>query len=272
MTYQMISLDMDGTLLDSTFHISKANLEAICQAQSLRKTVIVATGRSLSEMNPYMAQLQHVRYFVLESGAVIYDQQNKEIIKQSFFDYDDVEKIIAIARQQDCMPHYFTGGYSYSFLDKMKKMDRYQMGKLQQFYLENVYRIDDFKKFMLCYGHQIEKIILYHQSMDDVKKCYELLKNVHVEKPTVGVSVEISPLGINKASAVKWLCQYLNISSDEIIAVGDSDNDLEIMEMAGLAIAVANANDNIKRICDTVVSDHDHDGVIQAINAYLLFQ
>lgn len=272
MSYQMISIDMDGTLLDSTFQISKANLKAIEKAMREGKTVIVATGRSLSEMNPYMDELKNVRYFVLESGAVVYDRQHKGIIKQSFFDYADVQKIMAAALQQDCMPHYFTNGYSYTFLEKMKKMDRYQMGKLQQFYLENVNQISDFDQFMLRYGHQIEKIILYHRSMDDVEKCYELLKDINVEKPTVGISVEMSPLGINKASAVKWLCQQLDISTDKMIVIGDSNNDLEIMEMAGLAIAVANANDNVKRICDTVVSDHDHDGVAQAINTYLLFQ
>lgn len=272
MSYKMISLDMDGTLLDSTFHISKANQNAIFQADSQGKTVIVATGRSLSEMNPYMDELKNVRYFVLESGAVIYDRQNKKILKQSFFDYADVQKIIAVSKQQDCMTHYFTNGYSYSFLDKMKKMDRYQMGKLKQFYLENVNQIDDFDQFMFHYGHQIEKIILYHRSIKDVIKCYDLLKDINVEKPTVGISVEMSPLGINKASAVKWLCQRLGIAADEMIAIGDSDNDLEIMEMAGLAIAVDNANDNVKQICDIVVDDHDHDGVAQAINAYLLFQ
>ena len=121
------------------------------------------------------------------------------------------------------------------------------------FNLENVYRIDDFKKFMLCYGHQIEKIILYHQTMDDVKKCYELLKNVHVEKLTVGVSVEISPLGINKASAVKWLCQYLNISSDEIFTYGLFISDLIAVIISSGDLPFSNLHRVFSIICSSSV-------------------
>lgn len=268
--YKMISLDMDGTLLDSAFHISKVNQNAIYQASSQGKTVIAATGRSLSEMKPYMEELQYIRYFVLESGAVIYDYKKDKIIKQSFFRVDDVKKIMTLSKKQDCMSHYFTGGYSYSFLDQMQKMECYQMGKLKQFYLQHVNQIDDFNQFMKKHKHEIEKIILYHRNMNDVKKCYDLLKDINVEKPTVGISVEMSPLGVNKASAVKWLCQKLDIADDELIAVGDSDNDLEMMKMAGLAVAMKNANENVKRICHAVVNDNDHDGVAEAINQYLL--
>ena len=66
------------------------------------------------------------------------------------------------------------------------------------------------------------------------------------------------------------LCEHLGIEIDETIAVGDADNDLNILETAGLAIAVGNANEHVKAVAAVVVNDCDHDGCAEAIDKYLL--
>ena len=68
------------------------------------------------------------------------------------------------------------------------------------------------------------------------------------------------------------LCSYLNLPIQCTIAVGDGNNDLPILGVAGLSIAVGNANDNVKKVCDVIVSDNDHDGCHEAILSYLLKQ
>lgn len=270
MTYRLISLDMDGTLLNNDLKISEENIKAIHNAVLHHKNVVIATGRSLSEMNPYMQSLKDIRYFILESGAVVYDKLKEKIIYQKFFSADDVRKIIEIADKQDSMPQYFSDGYSYTFLEKMLHMDKYNMAKFQQFYLKNVQRITDFDQFIKNKIHKMEKIIFYHQSLHEVEECYQLLKDVHVEKPMVGMSIEMSPAGVNKATGLRFLCQKLNLDIKDVIAVGDSDNDIEILQTAGLAIGVKNANENVKQVCNVTVSDNDNNGVAQAINKYLL--
>lgn len=127
------------------------------------------------------------------------------------------------------MPHYFTGGYSYSFAEKMTHMDKYHMGKFQDFYLKNVRKIIDFDEFKRKYSHKIEKIIFYHQNINEMKLCHQFLKNIDIAKVDVGMPIELSPKGISKASGLMKLCQILKISMNEIIAVGDSDNDLDIL-------------------------------------------
>lgn len=268
--YRLILIDMDGTLLNNDLKISDENIQSIHEATLQRKGVIIATGRSLSEMNPYMNDLKDVRYYILENGAVIFDNVKKEMIDQHYFQTDDVEKLIALSFKQDLMPHYFTGGYSYSFAEKMTHMDKYHMGKFQDFYLKNVRKIIDFDEFKRKYSHKIEKIIFYHQNINEMKLCHQFLKNIDIAKVDVGMSIELSPKGISKASGLMKLCQILKISMNEIIAVGDSDNDLDILNQVGLAIAVGNANENVKKICDQVVLDNDHHGVSQAIHTYLL--
>lgn len=270
MEYQLMAIDMDGTLLNDHLEISKQNEDAIKKAISKHKDIVIATGRSLSEMNTYLPQLSTVRYFILESGAVIYDAYQKQIIKKNVFLKEDVNHIINVSYKQDLMPHYFVDGYSYSFVEKMIHMEKYHMGKLQQFYLDYVNKIEDWDSFIEKNKNKIEKIIFYHQSQKEVNQCYQYLKDIDVEKPQIGISIELSPKGITKAAALKTLCHILNIKMNQTIAIGDSDNDKEILSIVGLSIAMENANHNIKEISDCITLDNDHHGVAKAIKDYLL--
>jgi hypothetical protein len=83
-------------------------------------------------------------------------------------------------------------------------------------------------------------------------------------------SLEISAQKVDKGIGLKKLCEYLGISIDETIAVGDGYNDLEALKAAGLSIAMGNAVEEIKEIADVVVADCDHDGCAQAIEQYLI--
>ena len=80
--------------------------------------------------------------------------------------------------------------------------------------------------------------------------------------------MEASPTGITKASGLQELCTLLRIPLSETVAVGDAPNDLEILQLAGLSAAMGNASDSIKEICDVVVSDNDHNGVLEVIQRY----
>ena len=83
-------------------------------------------------------------------------------------------------------------------------------------------------------------------------------------------SLEISAQGVDKGVGLKKLCEYLDIPIDQTIAVGDADNDLGALKYAGLAIAMGNANEHVKKIADVIVADCDHEGCAEAIETYLL--
>lgn len=270
MSYQLISLDMDGTLLSSDLKISDENKKAIVQACLQGKDVVIATGRSLTEMTPYQEDLKDIRYMILENGAVIYDNLEKKMLAQHVFLTSDVEKIVKVSYRQDLMPQFFTGGHSYSFTEKMMHMDKYNMGKLQDLYLNNVQKIIDFDEFLEKYKSKMEKIIFFHQSLKEMALCHEYLKDINVTKTDVGISIEMSPLQVSKASALTELCDKLHISMEETMAVGDSDNDLEILKQVGKAIAMGNANENVKNVCDEIVAGNDFHGVAQAIHDFFL--
>ena len=82
--------------------------------------------------------------------------------------------------------------------------------------------------------------------------------------------LELSPAAVDKGIGLEMLCKYLSIPVEETIVVGDSFNDLPILRKAGLSVAVANAREQVRELCDVMVTDNEHDGVREAIETYLM--
>ena len=81
-------------------------------------------------------------------------------------------------------------------------------------------------------------------------------------------SLEISPRGVTKALGLQILCRYLGIPIEESVAVGDADNDIDVLKAAGLSVAMGNANKTVKDLCDVIVADNDRDGVVEVIDRF----
>lgn len=90
--YELIALDMDGTLLNSQKKISKQTITAIKKATALNKYVVLSTGRGLAELKDYENEICDIQYGVLESGALVYDLKNRKIIHQEYIPFNIVDK------------------------------------------------------------------------------------------------------------------------------------------------------------------------------------
>lgn len=267
--YKLITLDMDGTLLNSQKKISKPTVLAIKKALEANKYVVLSTGRAVAELNDYENELSSIQYGILESGALIYDLKNKKIIHQEHIPSKMIERILETASQDDIMICIITNGTSIVSKKNLNEMEKYHMGIYQPMYQRVTTVVDDI--YSCAKNYPIEKINLYHQNEKAREKSYQLLKELPLTFAFAETtSLEISPLNVTKASGLIKLCDYLNIKTDETIAVGDAYNDYDVLKTAGLAIAMQNANKDIKEICDVVVSDNDHDGCKEAIENYLI--
>jgi hypothetical protein len=132
-------------------------------------------------------------------------------------------------------------------------------------------KVDDIREFYEKNSIPVEKMNLYHSTSEGRDKSKERLQQLNlVLNNAEKTSVEISAIGVTKATGLIKLCEHLGISIEETIAVGDADNDIDILKTAGLSIAMENANDEVKRICDVTVADCDHEGCAEAIEKYLL--
>lgn len=271
MTYELIALDMDGTLLNADKKISDGCVEAMKRANQAGKIVVIATGRSLSELHEYEKEFEDVRFVIAESGALVYDWQKKQVLKAETFMPEHVDVIAQVSQMEDIMIQMFIQGNTYCPKDKVHRLSDYKMGEYQPLFDAVSNEVEDVVTFCRQHRTEFEKINLYHRGEEERLRSLSRLENLPVDQVFAEqTSLELSPKGINKGTGLHFLCDWLRMDISKTIAVGDNYNDAEIMKCAGLAIAMQNSNPDILAMADQIVRDNNHDGCVQAIEEYLL--
>lgn len=268
--YKLISFDMDGTLLNSKKEITKKSKEKIKEATENGKVVTLSTGRCVPELKKYINQIPNLRYIICVSGASVYDLKEKKKIYENPIPVETVKKLLAIAKKRDVMVHILSDR-SVVQKDKLENMDRYNMGHYQNMFEEVSESFEDVYEFYMSNPYPVEKFNFYNPSIEVRDEIEALVKDMNVMYAYSEKSnLEISAKGVTKGTGLKALCKHLGIDIAESIAVGDANNDMDILRTAGLAVAMGNADDSVKEISDVVVDDCDSEGCAQAIEEYLL--
>lgn len=271
--YDLIALDMDGTVLDDNKEISRANADAIHDALRAGREVIFCTGRSLAEMNDILAEYPDMHYLLAESGAFLYDLREKRILYAAAIGREEIAKIQEAVGDRDLMPIAFSRGRYMINRSQFYSLKDYGMAPYQEMGPRVATPAEDVLAETYAGVYPAEKINLYHRTVEDRAESRRRLDRLKPDLEYVDSeisSLECSPRGITKASGLEKLSQILQIEAERMIMVGDADNDLAGLRFAGLAVAMGNANANVKAECDEVVADNNHDGCAEAIRRFLL--
>ena len=178
-----------------------------------------------------------------------------------------VRAILEIAAQEDAMMQLLSEK-SYVEREKERDMARYHMGVYQEMYDRVTTRVDRLKTYYESEKVPVEKFNIYHMSAAARARTRRRIEAAGLSVTLAdaeATALEISPQGVSKAFGLKRLCEGLGVDTSEVVVVGDADNDLSALEMAGLAVAMGNATAAVKRASDWVVADCDHDGCAEAI-------
>ncbi|KQX45285.1 Cof-type HAD-IIB family hydrolase [Paenibacillus sp. Root444D2] len=242
-SYKLIALDMDGTLLDDDKKISVENREAIQEATKAGKIVIMSTGRGAVSAMPYIQELGLNSPLVVVNGSEVWESPSK-LLKRTLLPVDTVRNLHSLAQTHDCW------WWAYS---------------VQGVFNRESETMDIDSQEWLKFGYFTENMEKLQQIRDIVEGWGTLeITNSHPS------NIELNPLGISKASGVETVCQLLGISMSEVIAMGDSENDIAMIREVGLGVAMGNAQDEVKRIADiTTVTNNEH-AIAKVIRTYML--
>ena len=266
MSYQLIALDMDGTLLNSRKEITEETKDAVRRVCAAGKTVVLDTGRAVTELEEAFSPLPQVRYAVFSSGAGLYDNQSRQAFALHGIPREDTGRIMALARTLDAMPQIVLPGGDVIQASHMDNLDHYHMGIYRSLYEKAMTLVPDIFSFAETCREPFLKINLYHADPQERIRTRERLASLDLETAFSEVSsLECSAKGITKGSGLVRLCESLGIPMEQCIAVGDADNDIPMIREAGLGIAMGNAAAHVKAAADLVVRDLDHGGCAQAI-------
>ncbi|MBX9993977.1 MULTISPECIES: Cof-type HAD-IIB family hydrolase [Priestia] len=240
--FKLIALDMDGTLLNNQQEISTENRQAIAKAQEQGVHVVLSTGRSLLTCREYAQSLQLSSYLITVNGSEIWDESG-ELVERKLIDASSIEKMWNLTQEHKLNFWAVT-------TDKVWR-DEFPEDISSQEWLKFGYDIPD--------DALREEVLKQIAGISDFEISNSSLTNL-----------EINALGINKAKGIMTVCERLGISMDEVIAMGDSLNDMAMIEAAGCGIAMGNAQEAVKEAADWVTDTNVNNGVAKAISHWVL--
>lgn len=265
--YKLLALDMDGTLLNSKKKISDETAAWLARLSETGVEVALCTGRNVSEVREYDEQLGGVHYAILNGGTILYDTRDYEHpIYTITLKERCIRRALEVIRKADGMFHLHTISGTVAEPWKISQMPEFQMQVYQPMFERVCMLTDDFDSYITDHLDEILKICMYHRSGEDRAASRRELAHEDVQLTnSEATALEVQPKGTTKASGLIRLCEHLHITPEECVAVGDADNDLEVLGCAGYAVAMQNATPEVKEICDLVVADNDHDGIVEVV-------
>ena len=266
MDYQLIALDLDGTLLDSSKRIPDETVTAVRKACAAGRTVVFDTGRAVTELEEAFSILPEVRYAVFSSGAGLYDNLSKQAFGFREIPREDADRILSLAKTLDVMPQIVIPEGDVIQESHMENLEHYHMGMYRTLYEKAMTLVPDIFAFAAECRKPFLKINLYHADPEERIRTKEKLSRLYLETVFSEVSsLESTAGGVDKGSGLARLCSALDIPLSRCIAVGDADNDIPMIRAAGLGVAMGNAPGHVKTAADQVVRDLDHGGCAQAV-------
>jgi Cof subfamily protein (haloacid dehalogenase superfamily) len=251
-------IDLDDTLLDSDKNVSEANLEAIKKAQAAGMTIVISTGRSLGN-SQYLIDIVKPDYYAGMNGTLLLDAQGNIMFKQTL-DSCIVRRAINAFNSLGLEYLVYSHTNTYCLPTKMEAVKaRVSLANVIHPLGDDIERLSIAKFFAFCStAAEVQALIATCEKIGDI-----------VPVSVSECSFDILGVGQSKAVAAKILCEKLNIAPAEAAAMGDSENDREILEFVGHSIAPANAIPSIKAMCKHIVASNNDSGVAEAINKML---
>ena len=269
---KLIAIDMDGTLLNEKKHIDKAQKEAIHEAVEAGIKIVLCTGRPLYGILPFyeelgLSELDSEGYVILNNGCSIHKTKDWELIDQVNFTSDDIDYL-----------YKFSEGYDINFT-LVNDYYYFNIGRkpTDELITDAGFVFSDITNISLKEAkngkHKIIKIMFLGNPniMADFQKENEnILKDKYSSVLSQPYVYEILPKGNNKGTGLKKLAKKLGIKQEEIMAIGDGNNDIEMFEYAHYSVAMENGTELAKKAAKYQTDSNENDGVAKAIRKYAL--
>lgn len=222
-TYKLLALDMDGTLLDSRKGVLPETKAAIEQLAARGVAIAYSTGRGPIELSDYINELPAIRYGSCISGAVVYDIAGGRALYTQPLSTDLALKILDAGAREGAMVHILSVDASVVREADLRHMDDFHMGVYHDMFSRLCLHGVDPQAYVRENPGEICKINLYHRDTASRQRSRERLAGLPLQLADAETtSLECSPAGVSKAKGLAKLCDYLGISLNEVVAVGDA--------------------------------------------------
>ena len=265
MAIKLFVTDLDGTLLDKEHHISEENKRAIREAVERGVVVTIATGRMYVSALPFAKELGVDVPIITYNGALIKSVSGEEYFN-AYLPEDAVKDVLDYCLAKDWHIQVYSDDVLY-FAERNAYAQGYEeLAGLQGEVVGGAGLYEHMQR--------VPKMLSITSGAEETDARVAELRKVFAGRVFPVKSnpnyAEIIGIGINKATSLEKLAAKLGFTMDEVMAIGDSNNDLPMLKAAGHSVAMGNANDEVKAACGYVTADCEQSGVAEAIRKYVL--
>ena len=262
--FKAAAFDLDDTLLRDDLSISAYTRDVFHRLSDSGFLLIAASGRSEKSILPFVHRLGCICLYIACNGAEIYDGPQEKLLHAESFSTELALEIAGFGAEYDCYAQTYAGDKFY-FNQYSEYATRYANASM----LKGVY-VGDLRQFireprskilMMADDGQIARML------EEARQRFAGRASVTCSKPYF---LEFNPLRATKGIALEFAAGYLGIQPDEIIAFGDSLNDLPMLQTAGRSVVVANGRPDVQALCDEICLSNQEDGVARYLEEHFL--
>lgn len=287
--YKLVAVDLDGTMLSQYGVVTENTKKVIKETIQKGTDIVIASGRPIDSIKTIAKEIGSEKYFIAGNGALIYDIQKDEIIYDKFLPKEKVLEIIKICEENSICYNVYTDqtilatALKYNVLYYQKENLKKEENKQTKIsIIENIYEYvknkkeDKFLKMTICDDNQtvfqsiirklrkiegIEVLDVSHMSRKTIKQGTE-------EKTIEYYYTEISVKNVDKWEAIDYLRQKLNISKEEVMAIGDNVNDKKMIQEAGMGVAMEGSTPLVIEVADYITASNQEEGVAKVLEKF----
>ena len=289
--YKLVTVDLDGTLLNSYGEVTENTKEKIKKTQEKGVEIMIASGRPIDSIKTIAEEINSKKYFIAGNGAIIYDIQKEKIIYEKYIPRQKIIEIAKICEENNISYNIYTEkniitqDLKYNVLYYYKENLKKDANKITSIIkvdsiLEYVKNEPNIKclKITVCDENQtiFKSIVRRLRAIEniDVMDVSHMSRKVFKQGPEdieIGYFyTEISSTQVNKWQAIKYLLPILQIKPEEVIGIGDNINDKEMIENAGLGVCMGQSTPVIKEISDEITDSNTEEGVANVLEKIFL--
>ena len=290
--YNLIAIDLDGTLLNSNGIMSNETKETLQKIKDKDIKIVLTSGRMVDSIKTISNEIGNQKYLIAGNGAIVYDIEKQEILYKNYLKKEKVLDVIKICEENSIYYNIYTENevlttslkYNVLYYHK-ENANREEKDRMKISIVNNMYEYvlnskrDDYLKITIC----DEDRMIFNSIIRKIKQIKEIdvldiehmsRKNIVQGTETIELNysyTEVSAKNVDKWEAINYIMKQENIHKDHVIAIGDNINDKKMIENAGLGIAMAGSTPVVTEIANIVTSENNNqDGVAKELKKIIL--
>lgn len=264
MAIRLLAVDLDDTLLNEKSEVSEANKRAIQEAVARGVIVTIATGRMFESAQKIAKEIGLDVPLIAYNGALVESAISEEVLMKTCVDEDAALAVLAMFREKGWYIQLYRNDTLYvdTATDDTRDYERRVKTKAVEIGDELYQNPQDILKMLAV--NDADKLD-YVEEVVQTTFCGKVF--APRSRPRL---LEIVNATVNKGEALRFVAEKFGVKQEEVMAIGDSNNDVAMLEYAGLGVAMGNASPRVKEVAQVVTANNEEDGVAKAIEQYIL--